>query len=82
MLNFFVDRYGPWILRAPPVAGVNALAWLLPIAAIILGPLAIWFFVGRKVRKTAEVPVRPAAAIIAEMKQELAALRSGAGGAV
>lgn len=80
VLNFFVERYGPWILRAPPVSGVNALAWLLPIAAMIIGPLAIWFFVGRNVRKTAEVPVRPAAEIIAEMKKELLAMRSGAGG--
>lgn len=80
VLNFFVDRYGPWILRAPPVSGVNALAWLLPIAAIILGPLLIWFFVGRNVRKTADVPVRPAAEIIAEMKKELATMRLGAGG--
>lgn len=81
VLKFFVDRYGPWILRAPPVAGVNALAWILPIAVLIFGPLGIWFFVGRKARKSVEVPVRPAAEIMKEMQAELERLRSGHRGA-
>ena len=48
VLKFFVDRYGPWILRSPPVAGVNALAWIVPIFCMIVGPLLIWLILGRR----------------------------------
>ncbi|MCX6126019.1 MAG: cytochrome c-type biogenesis protein CcmH [Proteobacteria bacterium] len=48
ILKFFVDRYGPWILRSPPVAGVNALAWIVPIFSMIVGPLLIWMVLGRR----------------------------------
>ena len=81
VLKFFVDRYGPWILRSPPVSGVNALAWLVPIALLILGPLLIWLVIGRNVRKASEEPVRSTAEIVAEMKQELALIRKVVGAA-
>ncbi len=43
ILEFFVGRYGPWILREPPKEGLNLLAWLIPLLVIILGPLFVWF---------------------------------------
>ncbi len=30
VLQFFVDRYGEWILRSPPKTGSNLLLWLAP----------------------------------------------------
>ena len=30
ILDYFVDRYGPDILAAPPKSGANLLAWILP----------------------------------------------------
>ena len=35
--NFFVKRYGEWILRTPPKEGFNLLLWILPIGAILFG---------------------------------------------
>ncbi len=34
---YFVERYGEWILRAPPLSGFNILLWVLPVATIITG---------------------------------------------
>jgi cytochrome c-type biogenesis protein CcmH len=44
ILDFFVERYGPGVLAAPPKSGVNLLAWILPVAGVVaalLGALAI-----------------------------------------
>ena len=37
ILDYFVDRYGPDILAAPPKTGANLLAWILPIVGIAAG---------------------------------------------
>ncbi|MEK7814776.1 MAG: cytochrome c-type biogenesis protein CcmH, partial [Chloroflexota bacterium] len=34
ILDFFAERYGPGVLAAPPKAGVNLLAWILPAVAV------------------------------------------------
>tara|TARA_B100000315_G_scaffold187800_1_gene177458 strand:+ start:1251 stop:1850 length:600 start_codon:yes stop_codon:yes gene_type:complete len=44
ILDFFVERYGPGVLAAPPKSGVNLLVWILPVAGVVaalLGALAI-----------------------------------------
>ncbi len=46
ILRFFVQRYGPGILAAPPKSGVNLLAWILPVVAA-LGMLAAGLLVLR-----------------------------------
>ncbi len=75
ILNFFVKRYGPWILREPPKSGLGLLAWGVPSSLLVLGPFFVWFFVWRKRRENEEVPVRPAEHIVAEMKIEIEKLR-------
>lgn len=35
--QYFVDRYGEWVLLSPPRRGVGWLVWLLPAAALIAG---------------------------------------------
>lgn len=62
ILAFFESRYGPWILREPPKRGVNLVAWILPLAAMLLGPLVIGGIFWRRprarvsgVRSTAEI---------------------------
>ena len=40
IMAYFVERYGEWILRAPPLSGFNMVLWVLPGAAIITG--LIW----------------------------------------
>ena len=37
VLDYFVDRYGPGILAAPPKSGANLLAWILPVGGVVAG---------------------------------------------
>lgn len=48
ILEFFTDRYGPWILREPPKEGVHLWAWIVPVGFLLLGPLAVWHFFWRR----------------------------------
>ena len=41
--DFFVERYGVWILRAPPKKGFNLVLWILPGAGIGVGLLWVMF---------------------------------------
>lgn len=34
---YFVDRYGTWVLLAPPAEGVTWLLWLAPAGAVLAG---------------------------------------------
>jgi len=43
ILVYFVERYGEWILRAPPVSGFNMVLWILPGAAIVTGLLWVFY---------------------------------------
>ncbi|MGH8937312.1 MAG: cytochrome c-type biogenesis protein [Acidimicrobiia bacterium] len=47
IFTFFVDRYGEWIILAPPATGGTLPLWLLPPAAILVG---LVLAVGRKRR--------------------------------
>ena len=48
ILEFFTDRYGPWILREPPKEGVHLWAWIVPLGFLLFGPLAVWYFFWRR----------------------------------
>jgi len=37
--GYFIERYGEWILRAPPKKGFNLVLWILPGAGIGVGLL-------------------------------------------
>ncbi|HYK04059.1 MAG TPA: cytochrome c-type biogenesis protein [Thermoanaerobaculia bacterium] len=54
--TYFVRSYGEFVLLEPKFQGVNALVWILPIAALILGAFAV----RRVLRKlTAAPPSQP-----------------------
>jgi cytochrome c-type biogenesis protein CcmH len=78
ILQFFTERYGPWILRQPPKTGFNAIAWIFPLSLMILGPLAVWFFVWRKRKTVPTQGIRPTNVILQELNQRLEARRQGA----
>lgn len=40
ILAYFVDRYGTWILLDPPPSGGNAVLWMAPAAALLVGGLS------------------------------------------
>ena len=75
ILQYFTQRYGTWILREPPAKGFNMLAWALPLGLLLIGPLAVWFFVWRKRKVVTTMGVRPAEDIIREFDAHLARLR-------
>jgi cytochrome c-type biogenesis protein CcmH len=60
ILDFFVERYGPGVLAAPPKAGVNLLAWILPPVGVVaaLGALFLVLrsMVGRPGQQVATEP--------------------------
>lgn len=45
ILDYFVDRYGPDILAAPPKSGRNLLAWILPIVGVSIGLVGVFFVI-------------------------------------
>ena len=45
ILDYFVDRYGPDILAAPPKSGRNLLAWILPIVGVAIGLVGVFFVI-------------------------------------
>ena len=45
ILDFFVDRYGPEVLGAPPKSGINLLAWILPAAGVLAALAAVFVII-------------------------------------
>ena len=48
---YFVDKYGPWILLAPPARGFDLLVWVLPYAGLVLGIAIVAVLVRRWSRR-------------------------------
>ena len=48
ILDHFVSQHGETILSMPPARGFNLLAYLLPMLALVLGPLVLWRTLRRK----------------------------------
>jgi cytochrome c-type biogenesis protein CcmH len=38
---YFVQRYGDWVLLAPPARGLNLLLWLAPFGAVVAGLVVV-----------------------------------------
>lgn len=45
VLQWFVEKYGPTVLAAPPTTGFNRLAWIMPYLALVMGIGAIVWIV-------------------------------------
>jgi cytochrome c-type biogenesis protein CcmH len=42
VVDYFVARYGEWVLLEPTAEGFNWLVWLGPVALVALGGFVIW----------------------------------------
>lgn len=51
ILNYYVNRYGEWILNKPPVHGAGLVAWILPVAVVVVGLGVLVAFLSRGKRK-------------------------------
>jgi cytochrome c-type biogenesis protein CcmH len=47
IIAYFVDKYGPTVLAAPPASGFNLAAWVMPFAALGIGTLVAVYFLRR-----------------------------------
>lgn len=45
--EFFVSKYGEWVLLKPKTTGFSALLWILPYAALLIGIIAALWFIRR-----------------------------------
>ena len=72
--QYFVTRYGDWILLAPPRRGFTLLVWLAPLAAVLVGVIIVSLLVRRWTSRPrpAPAPIDPAMRerIRREMEQE------------
>jgi cytochrome c-type biogenesis protein CcmH len=50
VMAYFVQRYGEWVLLAPPARGLNLVLWLAPFAAVVAG-LALVLTLARRWRR-------------------------------
>ena len=51
VIQYFVDRYGEWILLAPRRRGFNLLVWLFPLVAVATGLVLVATIVRRWTRR-------------------------------
>jgi cytochrome c-type biogenesis protein CcmH len=59
--NFFVSKYGDWVLLAPPARGFSLLLWVLPGVVPVLGVIFVVLWMRRWTKKKdAPAPVKPA----------------------
>jgi cytochrome c-type biogenesis protein CcmH len=73
VIQYFVDKYGEWILLKPRRQGFNWLVWLAPAIAVAVGLTVVAFVVRRWTRagRRAAAPVAVDAAMRERIRLEL-----------
>ena len=74
VVQYFVDKYGEWILLKPRRSGFNWLVWLAPLAAVVVGLVIFAIVIRRWTRRPAHASsARPAvdAAMRERIRREL-----------
>ena len=69
--EYFVARYGEWILLAPRRRGFNLLVWGFPIAAVVVGLVAVAAVLRRWTRRPAAAPAPIDAAMSERIRREV-----------
>jgi cytochrome c-type biogenesis protein CcmH len=72
--DFFVSKYGDWVLLAPRTQGFSLLVWLLPFVVLVLGiALALWLVSRWSTKKTKIVASSIGSDLLARVRNEVAA---------
>ena len=73
VIQYFVDKYGEWILLAPRRGGFTLLVWLLPPLALVFGIAVAALLVARWTRRSRRAPAPPPvqAAMSERIRQEM-----------
>ena len=71
---YFVEKYGLWILLAPPRQGFNLLVWVVPFVGLAAGLVLVLVLARRWSRRAASAPevARPDAAMRERILREMA----------
>jgi cytochrome c-type biogenesis protein CcmH len=56
IINYFVERYGDYVLMQPPTTGAGTLVWLGPLVLVIVVGVSGFAFLRRRLRPTLPPP--------------------------
>jgi len=70
--DFFVSKYGEWVLLKPKTSGIGLLLWFLPYVALTFGVITALWFVRRWVRRKTLAEQSPAAGGMERVRSEIA----------
>jgi cytochrome c-type biogenesis protein CcmH len=62
ILDYFVERYGEWVLLEPRAHGMNLGLWILPAAALLIGAALVLRYARRRAAPAAPPPAAGATA--------------------
>ncbi|HEX2262027.1 MAG TPA: cytochrome c-type biogenesis protein CcmH, partial [Candidatus Binatia bacterium] len=72
--DFFVSKYGDWVLLAPKTQGFSLLIWLLPFVVLVLGiALALWLVRRWSAKKTKIVAGSISSDLFTRVRNEVSA---------
>jgi len=73
VVQYFVDKYGEWILLAPRRQGFNLLVWIMPAVALVVGVAIVGILVTRWTRRqrSAVAAPPPTAAMRERIRREM-----------
>ena len=69
--QYFVERYGDWILLAPPRSGFTLIVWLAPLVAVLVGLALVALLVRRWTGRRRATPPAVDAAMSERIRREL-----------